>query len=151
MKNYIYIGLGGAMGSLARVLLEQIHIYHYHELVPMNTLLINVSGSFLLALILTLAFEVWEMDESLRLGITTGFLGGYTTFSTLCKETVGLMNGGNYFSALTYITMSTILGLVFAYLGVILAREWLARLIKRKDASSDHTDVDGNADEDALA
>lgn len=85
----------------------------------------------MLALILTIAFEIWEMDESIRLGISTGFLGGYTTFSTLCKETVTLLNKGDYFSAITYITISTVLGLIGVYFGVIVAREVIAKVVER--------------------
>ena len=92
MRKYIFIAIGGMLGAILRYFIKNIHIYNYKEAIPINTLLINVSGSFLLALILTIAFEIFEFDADLRLGIATGFLGAYTTFSTLCKETVNLMN-----------------------------------------------------------
>lgn len=131
MKNYFYIGIGGFLGAISRVYIKNIHIYHYRELIPLNTLIINVSGSLVLALVLTVAFEIWEMDESIRLGISTGFLGGYTTFSTLCKESAALINNGDYFSATTYITMSTVLGLVGAYIGMIVAREVISKIVNK--------------------
>jgi fluoride exporter len=141
MKNYIFIAIGGFLGAICRVFIKNIHIYHYKELVPLNTLIINVTGSFILALLLTLAFEIWEMDESVRLGITTGFLGSYTTFSTLCKETVALLTKGDYFSALTYITLSTVLGLTGVYLGIIVAREVLSKIIKRNNSEIGDSDA----------
>lgn len=141
MKNYIYIGIGGFLGAISRVFIKNIHIYHYKELIPLNTLLINVSGSFILALLLTIAFEIWEMDESLRLGITTGFLGGYTTFSTLCKEIVGLITKGDYFSAITYITISTVLGFLGVYLGIVVAREVIGKIIKDKNLKDNDIDA----------
>lgn len=130
MKKYIFIFLGGMLGALLRYKIEHIHIYHYKEVVPINTLLINISGSFMLALILTIAFEIWQFNSDLRLGIATGFLGAYTTFSTMCKETVNLMNQGYYYSAISYICFSTMLGLAAAYFAVILAREIIAKLVK---------------------
>ncbi|PKM96490.1 MAG: fluoride efflux transporter CrcB [Firmicutes bacterium HGW-Firmicutes-1] len=131
MSKYFYIGIGGALGALLRFLIKGYDIISYRENIPLNTLIINISGSLLLALFLTIAFEIWEFDADLRMGITTGFLGAYTTFSSLCKETVGLINEGYYFSAISYITISTFLGLAFAYLGVILAREAVAKMLRK--------------------
>lgn len=126
------------MGAVCRFAAEGIHIYHYKESIPLNTLIINVAGSFILALILTIAFEVWEFDSDIRLGIATGFLGAFTTFSTLCKETVKLMTGGDYFSAISYITVSTMIGLAAAYYGIVLAREVISKILgKGKEYSSE--------------
>lgn len=123
MKKYIYIGIGGFLGALSRYLFKLIPISAFHEYMPLSTLIINLSGSFLIALILTFALEVRDIQPDVRLGITSGFLGAFTTFSTLCKETVGLLQNGNYFSAISYITLSITLGLGLAYLGIVIARE----------------------------
>jgi len=137
MRKYIFIGIGGMLGAILRYVIKNIHIYHYKEVIPINTLLINISGCLLLALILTIAFEVFEFDADIRLGVATGFLGAYTTFSTLCKETVNLMNQGDYYSALSYIGFSTMLGLAAAYFGVILAREVISKFINKQNDSDD--------------
>lgn len=129
MKKCLYIGVFGFFGAILRYFIKNIHIYHYKEMVPINTILINVTGSFLLALILTIALEVWNVKEEIRLGIATGFLGAFTTFSTLCKDTVTLINKGLYFSALNYITISTLLGLCATYFGIVLAREFVPKII----------------------
>lgn len=133
MKKYIFIALGGMLGAMLRYKIEHIHIYHYKEVVPINTLMINISGSFVLALVLTIAFEIWQFSSDLRLGIATGFLGAYTTFSTMCKETVNLMKQGDYYSSISYIGFSAMLGLAAAYFGIILAREIIAKLVKEND------------------
>ncbi|WPC43675.1 fluoride efflux transporter CrcB [Clostridium sp. JS66] len=133
MKKYIFIVLGGMLGAMLRYRIEHIHIYHYKEIVPINTLMINISGSFVLALVLTIAFEIWQFSSDLRLGIATGFLGAYTTFSTMCKETVNLMKQGDYYSSISYIGFSTMLGLAAAYFAIILAREIVAKLVKEND------------------
>lgn len=129
MRKYIFIGIGGILGAILRYYIKNIHIYHYKEAIPLNTLIINITGSFILALILTIAFEVWEFDSDIRLGIATGFLGAYTTFSTMCKETVTLINNGYYFSAISYLTISTMLGLGVTYLGTVVAREAVSLLV----------------------
>lgn len=137
MRKYIFISIGGILGAISRYLIKGIQIYHYHENVPINTLLINISGSFIMALILTVAFEVWDFDTNIRLGITTGFLGAYTTFSTLSKETVELMKEGYYFSAISYIAVSTMAGIAAAYFGIVLAREVVSKLIKKYKEESE--------------
>ena len=126
MRKYIYIGLFGFFGAVLRFVIKNMHICPYKEVIPVNTLLINVTGSFIIALVLTLAGEAWNMKEELRLGITTGFLGAYTTFSSLCKETVQLINKGLYSSALSYVAMSTVFGLFAVYLGVNAAKAYIA-------------------------
>ena len=58
MRKYIFIVIGGMLGAMLRYYIKNIRIYHYKEVIPINTLLINVSGTFLLSLILTVAFEI---------------------------------------------------------------------------------------------
>ena len=133
MRKYIYIGAGGFLGAILRYYIKNIHIYHYKELIPLNTLLINITGSFILALVLTISYEIWDFDSNIRLGIATGALGAYTTFSTMCKETVSLMQTGDYYSAISYITTSTFIGLAAAYFGIIIAREAVSKLVNKED------------------
>lgn len=133
MKNCLYIGIFGFLGAMLRYFLKNIHIYHYREVVPINTVIINVTGSFVLALILTVALEVFEIRQEIRLGIATGFLGAYTTFSTLCKDTITLIINGYYFSALSYITVSALLGLCASYFGIVVAREYISRFISKEE------------------
>jgi fluoride exporter len=133
MKKYIYIGAGGFFGAILRFLIEGIHIYNYKVNIPLKTLVINISGSFLLALILILTLEVVKTDENLRLGLTIGFLGAFTTFSTMCKETVSLIMNEHYFPAIFYITISTILGLAATYLGIIVAGKVKGKGVRKKE------------------
>lgn len=123
MKKYFFIGLGGFLGAILRLAIKTMPFLSYKELIPLNTLFINVTGSFVLALITTVALEVLEVHTNLRLGICIGFLGAYTTFSTLCKETSELIFKSHYFFSLSYVTSSIFLGLTAAYLGVLLGRK----------------------------
>lgn len=132
MKNCLYIGLFGFLGAVLRFFIKSINICSYKEAVPISTIIINVTGSFILALIFT-TFEVIKVKEEIRLGIATGFLGAFTTFSTLCKDAITLINNGLYFSALSYVTVSTLLGLCSAYLGIIVGREYISKIISKNN------------------
>ena len=147
MRKYTLIAVGGMLGAILRYFIKNIHIYNYKEVLPINTLLINVSGSFLLALILTIAFEVFEFDATLRLGIATGFFGAYTTFSTLCKETVNLMKQGNYLLSISYIGFTTIFGITAVYIGVVLAREVVSKFVHHHNDSGDIQMEDAKEDD----
>ncbi len=130
VQKYIYILIGGAAGAVLRVVIKEINLFNYSGNFPVNTLIINICGAFILMFFLTVAFEVAEFDANIRLGISTGFLGAFTTFSTLCKETTILIFSGFYFSACIYILLCSVLGLATAYCGYILAKKSIASVTK---------------------
>jgi len=121
LKKYIYIGLGGALGAILRFIIRAIPALQGSNF-PVNTLIINLTGSFLLGLVLTYAYETDNISAELRLGIATGFIGAFTTFSTLCKETVTLGMTGFLSLALIYVAVSLLGGLLMAYGGIVSAR-----------------------------
>ena len=127
MRKYIFIGAGAFIGAVARYELESIAV-ESHGAFPTTTLLINVSGSFVLALLLAIAYELWEFDADIRLGLTTGLLGAFTTFSTFCRESVDLMQNGAYLSAIFYMLCSILCGFTASYLGYMLIRMTAVRL-----------------------
>ena len=122
MKKYIFIGVGGFFGAILRYYIKSIQIWGYHANFPLNTLIINIAGSFILAFTLTIAFEVWEFHPDIRHGIAAGFLGAFTTFSTMCKESASLFSNGASQTAILYIAISVILGLSAVYSGSFSAR-----------------------------
>ncbi len=139
MRKYLYIAIGGAAGAACRYVLEHVQIIDSNSSFPLNTLLINLSGSFLLTFILTIAFEAWELPSHIRLGISVGFLGAYTTFSTFCKESVQLFNPGQYWTAILYIAISMVCGLGFALLGMLAARNAAKAVLERKRGRENET------------
>lgn len=114
------VALGGALGTLAR--------YGASELVPVapgtfptTTLLVNVAGSLMLGLLLGALERTRPRDITLRPLLGVGFLGGFTTFSTLSVETVQLVRAHDAGLALLYVGASLVLGLTAAVLGARLA------------------------------
>ena len=138
MKKYVFIFIGGILGAILRYLIKNIDITSFYSgVLPLNTLFINICGSFILALVLTTAFEVYDFNVNIRLGIATGFLGAFTTFSTLCKESVNLIRQGHYYSSIIYLFSSVLLGLMAAYLGVIFTRKVISKFILKNNTLSE--------------
>lgn len=113
------LGLAGAAGALARYLLGRLISQRARGIFPWATLIINVSGAFLIGLLFGLASrKVISAQEQLI--AATGFLGGYTTFSTMSWEGVQLIKGGNARQSALYLAGNFVPGLLAAALGVTL-------------------------------
>ena len=117
MRRYIYIGIGGFLGAILRYVLKNWQVLHLSNKFYLNTVIINIIGCFILAFFLRLAFDIWEIDSDIRLGISTGFIGAFTTFSTLCKEFTVLLFSGDAFFSFFYLLLSIGAGLCAVYLG----------------------------------
>jgi len=128
VRKNIYIMLGGAAGAVLRVLVRNMDLFQPADKIPVSTLAVNITGALILAFFLTLAFEISNFDPDIRIGFSTGFLGAFTTFSTLCKETSILIFNDSYFWASLYIALSCILGFAAAYVGYILAKKVIMKL-----------------------
>lgn len=116
------IGLFGGAGCIARYLLTLWTQQLMGRYFPYGTLLVNVSGSFLLGLLLTLGVRQLPVSAELRLGLSVGFLGGFTTFSTFSYQTLMLLEEGSYWTAGTNVLLNVTLCLVAVFFGVFVAR-----------------------------
>jgi CrcB protein len=117
----VAIALGGALGAVARYELAQL-ITVAPDGFPWATFWTNVSGAFVLGFFLTLVIERLPPTRYLRPFFAVGFLGSYTTFSTLAVETVILVKDGHEVLGAGYTLASVVSGVVLAYLGVVSAR-----------------------------
>jgi fluoride exporter len=116
------IAIFGALGALARYGLDGVIARRAPGAFPWGTFAINVTGSFLLGLVFTLLTERLRVDPWLRSALTTGFLGSYTTFSTLSLETYRLAEDGAYALAAANAAGSLAAGLLALYVGVVAGR-----------------------------
>jgi CrcB protein len=118
------VAIGAIFGALSRFYITEFAIAIFgKDFGFYGTFFINVSGCFLIAYILTLAFEnIRSISPELRVMTTTGFCGAYTTFSTYGLESKGFLDQGNLMMFLIYWVGSAIVGMVGVQLGVSLAR-----------------------------
>jgi CrcB protein len=122
ISPYLAVGVGGMGGAVCRYLLGN-WIKVAQDSIPVGTLVINLSGSFLLGVFLTLFGERVKVSNNIRLFGSSGFLGAYTTFSTFTVELTDLFRSGYIFSGLLYIVLSLIGGMLAVWLGFRLAHK----------------------------
>ncbi len=118
VSNLVHIAIGGALGSVLRYLTFRLVPFAGF---PLGTLLVNASGSFLIGF----AFVYMQdrmLDDSLRLFLVIGILGGFTTFSAFSLETLQLIQNGSPGRGLLNITLSIILCLLACYAGIATAK-----------------------------
>jgi CrcB protein len=118
----IGIAVAGAAGALVRYGLGGWIANRYPGSFPIETLVINVSGSLVLGFLFVLLTERFLPHPALRISLTVGFLGAYTTFSTFSLETFRLIEDGAVGLAALNVVASIIAGLVAVYLGVVAGR-----------------------------
>ena len=123
---YIYLFLAGGLGVLARFMSVRWVNNLLGSNFPYGTFFVNVIGSLLFGFlswyIVHRLSNVAQADE-LRIGLLTGLLGGYTTFSAFSMETLQLLQNGQMTKALMYILLSVIVCIVACFVGVLLAKQ----------------------------
>jgi fluoride exporter len=120
--EYVAVGIGAMLGANLRFLVATWTAEHVGVDFPYGTLLINVSGSFAIGIVLSFLGERVGISPLWRLFFVTGFLGGYTTFSSYAWEVLALAEGGSVLPALVYIVGSNAIGLLGVWLGALIAR-----------------------------
>jgi CrcB protein len=120
--KYLLILLGGGAGSLSRYLAGAAIMTRFGGRFPLGTMVINITGSFLIGLLMTLFTERFEPGTNLRPLLVIGFLGGYTTFSSFEWETYSAIRDGGFWIGLANIAGSVTLGYAAVWLGAMLAR-----------------------------
>lgn len=116
------VAVGGALGAVARHLVNVSPLARTFEHFPLPTFLINISGSFLIGFLLILFTDRVAVSESVRLALIVGFLGAFTTFSTYEMEIFGLAKQKLFGMAVVYMALSIVAGFVAVAAGVAIAR-----------------------------
>ena len=117
------IAIFGALGTLARYGLQGLVQVRVGNAFPYGTLLINLSGCFLLGLIGQFTLNRMVISPDWRVAIAVGFFGGYTTFSSFGWETAKMLEDGEWLRALAYVGASVLAGLFLSVAGIHLANK----------------------------
>src|SRR5262249_47210394 len=122
MKPLFIIGFGGAIGSIGRYLMQVILDRYWTVDFPFGTLLVNITGCFLIGLFYGFSQKFAWIGLEWRLFLITGLCGGYTTFSSYSYEAIGLLRQGSYGYFLLYVIGSVVLGLLATGAGMFAIR-----------------------------
>lgn len=124
MYAFLFVGAGGAIGAMARHAVNLLAARLAGGDFPWGTLAVNVTGSFLMGLLAGLFALVWSAPQDLRLFLTTGILGGFTTFSAFSLDVSLLWERGEGSHALAYAAGSVMLSVFALFSGLALGRSF---------------------------
>lgn len=121
------VGLGGLLGSTGRYMLSTVIQSRAGHGFPFGTLTVNIIGCFLIGLLIGFSLNKPVMiSDNTRLFLSTGFCGGFTTFSAYSAETFILFDKGDIYMGISYILISILAGLLATWAGIILIRQLFA-------------------------
>jgi CrcB protein len=122
MTKYLFVALGGALGSMLRFWVGGYVSNRFGTRFPYGTFVINITASFLIGFVLTLLSERTHWSPNWRYLIPVGFIGGYSTFSTFEYESFRVFQDGELLITGLNIVLSVVLGFISVWLGVITGR-----------------------------
>jgi len=114
IRNFILVGLGGALGSMMRY---AVHLSATVKSFPYGTFVVNIVGSFIIGLVLAFSVKEASFLNNWKIFLATGICGGFTTFSAFSIENLALLQNGKIGIAFLYITSSIFFGIAAAWLG----------------------------------
>lgn len=118
----LLIGIGSFIGGISRYYSQQIITKFFPSPLPYGTLTVNIVGCFLIGLIYGLSDRGNILTPEWRLFLTTGFCGGFTTFSTFSYESINLIQDGEFLNLSLNVSLSVILGFASTYLGMLIIK-----------------------------
>jgi CrcB protein len=121
LDKYIVVLAGAGLGGLARYVAGTWIMAKYGGRFPLGTFVINITGAFLIGVLMTLLTQRFHPHPNWRLFLVVGILGGYTTFSSFEYETYQAVRDGERWLGLLYVAGSVILGYLGVWLGTLLA------------------------------
>jgi CrcB protein len=122
-ERFLLVFVGGGLGSISRYAVGLWAGQRFGTAFPFGTLIVNVVGCFLIAVVMQTALQVASFPPNLRLALATGFMGGLTTYSSFNYETIKLFQDGARASALINFGVTTAACLVAGLLGYVVARQ----------------------------
>jgi fluoride exporter len=121
-RSIFLVGIGGLLGSVARYAVALLFAGQSSSTFPFATLVVNIAGCFLIGIVFALSERGNIVSPEWRIFLTTGFCGGFTTFSTFSYESLRLLEDGEIIYLSANILISVVAGLAATYLGILLVR-----------------------------
>jgi CrcB protein len=122
MPTSLAVAIGGALGALTRYVVDRFIEAREFGIFPWSTFSINVTGCFVVGVVIASIVDRHEAPDWLRVGMVMGVLGGYTTFSTFAQETLDLFDEGRIALATTYALGSVAVGVLGVFIGARVGR-----------------------------
>ncbi|MDO9305886.1 MAG: fluoride efflux transporter CrcB [Sulfuricurvum sp.] len=126
LQTILAIGSGAFLGAVLRAYLNGVVNHHFPHTLPFGTLSVNLIGSFIIGVLFAYFSYTTFFSVQAKSFLTTGFLGGLTTYSTFAMETVFLLSGGNLLMAGLNMALNTFGTVAMAASGYYLFKQWLA-------------------------
>ncbi|WP_062059772.1 fluoride efflux transporter CrcB [Aquimarina longa] len=121
MKQLFFVFIGGGTGSIARYLISK-YFNNSSIAIPYGTFIVNTLGCLFIGLILGFSLKSNTMSQNTVALLATGFCGGFTTFSTFAYENHVLLKSGDFINFFLYTAGSLLIGLLFVFLGIFIAK-----------------------------
>ena len=121
-RTLILVGIGGLFGSVLRYLVAVFFARQATSGFPYGTLVVNLAGCFIIGVVFAISEKGNLLSPEWRILLTTGFCGGFTTFSTFSYESIQLIQDGEILFVSAYVVASVVIGLAATYLGMLLVR-----------------------------
>ena len=118
IKNFLIVGLGGAVGSMLRYGVQKIFQVQTVATFPTGTLLVNIEGCFLIGILWSLVSRSLTWNDEMKLLLMTGFCGGFTTFSAFTLEGIRLLKENRTVLFVIYLSASVLGGLLATFIGI---------------------------------
>ena len=122
MKQFLLVFLGGGLGSALRFLISKLSFQYFNSYL-LGTFIVNILGCLIIGFVLGISFKNTYLTQNQALLLTTGFCGGFTTFSAFASENHALLKSGDFFQLAVYILSSILIGIAAVALGF-----WLSRI-----------------------
>lgn len=123
MKLILTVGLGSFLGGMLRYIISMAVSQGLSGKFPLGTLIVNIIGCFLIGVVFEWSTKV-VLDKQMVLLLTTGILGGFTTFSAFSLETITMIREGHLVNATVYVLASVFIGLLATYAGVLAIKSY---------------------------